>query len=292
MTTTLRVHLGRIIGVLLLALALGGCSAVKLGYNSLPELAFWWLDSYVDFNEQQSPVVRDDLARLQAWHRSEELPRLADLLARMEQLAPGPITAAQACGFVAEVEARLTAVAVQAETAAAAAALTLDGRQLRHLERKYRSKNADWHKDWIDGAPAERADKRYTQALERAESIYGRLDGPQRAVLRHWAERAPFDAQLVLAERMRRQQDLLQTLRRILDSPGDAAKAGSLLRAYVNRVQRSPDPHYVRYRDELQGETCRTFAALHDSATPAQREQAVRRLRAYQRDLRELAAQR
>jgi hypothetical protein len=290
--TTLRAHLARIIGALLLPMLLAGCSAIKLGYNGLPELAYWWLDGYVDFTEAQTPQVRDELGRLHAWHRTQELPRLADVLARMEQLAPGPVTPQQACAFVAEIETRLAGVATQAEAGAAALAVAVEPAQLRHLERKYRGTNADWRRNWIDIPPEERSVKRYDQALDRAESIYGRLDEPQRAVLRQWAERSPFDAALVLAERQRRQQDLLQTLRRVQAAPDDAAAARSALRDYVARVRRSPDPDYRRYRDETLDEACRTFAALHQSTTPAQREQAVRRLRAYQRDLRDLAAQR
>jgi len=290
--TTLRAHLARIIGALLLLPLLAGCSAIKLGYNSLPELAYWWLDGHVDFTETQSPQVRDDLGRLHAWHRAQELPRLAEVLARMEQLASGPVTPAQACGIVAEIEARLAGVAIHAEPAVAAIALSLEPRQLRHLERKYRGNNADWRRDWIGTSPEERNAKRFEQALDRAESIYGRLDEPQRAVLRQWAERSPFDAERVLAERERRQQDLLQTLRRLRETPDDAVRARTAMREYVARVQRSPDADYRRYRQDVLDDACRTFAALHDSTTPAQREQAVRRLRAYQRDLRELAAQR
>jgi hypothetical protein len=64
------------------------------------------------------------------------------------------------------------------------------------------------------------------------------------------------------------------------------------MRGYLDRFQQSPDLAYRRWQDELLQESCRTFSALHESTTPAQREQAVRRLRAYQRDLRELAAKR
>ena len=39
-------------------------------------------------------------------------------------------------------------------------------------------------------------------------------------------------------------------------------------------------------------EACRNVSVLHNSTTAAQRETAVHRLRAYQRDLRELSAQR
>src|SRR5882724_11445070 len=71
MTTASR--LGRIIGLLALATALAGCSAIKLGYNNLDHLAYWWLDSYVDFSGEQGTQVRENLAQLHQWHRTEEL---------------------------------------------------------------------------------------------------------------------------------------------------------------------------------------------------------------------------
>jgi hypothetical protein len=78
----------------------------------------------------------------------------------------------------------------------------------------------------------------------------------------------------------------LQTLRQASAQP---AQAAVLLRGYLLRTQDSPDPAWRNHRDHLLQESCRTFALLHASTTPAQREAAARRLRAYQRDLMELA---
>ena len=50
MNTASRV--ARIIVLLTLAVALAGCSAIKLGYNTLGEVAYWWLDSYIDFAQR------------------------------------------------------------------------------------------------------------------------------------------------------------------------------------------------------------------------------------------------
>jgi hypothetical protein len=289
---TLLTSPARIIGVLALAAGLVACSAIKLGYNALPEFAYWWLDGYIDFSDAQTPQVRDELARLHAWHRSNELPQAAEMLGRMEQLAAGPISAGQACAFVTEVQARLNLLARQAEPALAATALALDAEQLKHLERKYGNNNADWRKNWIDVPPGERAEKRFKQAVERFEMIYGTLDDPQRAVLRQWTGQSIFDPQRILADRQRRQQDLLRILRGLAGTQATPAEAGRQLRDYLERAQRSPDPEYRRYQQQLLDETCRGFAAVHESTTAQQREQAVRRLRAYQRDLRELSAQR
>ena len=89
--------LARIIGVLVLAAALAACSAIKLAYNNLPEVSYWWLDGYLDFDDAQTPRVRDELAQLLAWHRQNELPKIVGLLQQAQALAPGDVTPAQAC---------------------------------------------------------------------------------------------------------------------------------------------------------------------------------------------------
>ena len=289
MTTVARLR--RIIGLLALAAALTACSAIKLGYNNLADLAYWWLDGYVEFSDEQALRVRDDLARLHLWHRSNELPRFAELLHGVEELAPGDVTSGQTCAVLTQVVERLNATAEQAGPAVINLATSLTPEQFQHLERKYARNNDKYRKEWVRPAPAEVAEKRFRLFLERSEAIYGSLDEPQRAVLRRQVEQSMFDGKRVLAERMRRQRDALQVLRKIAIEPVPFSEARSLLRGYFARVQELPDPAERRYQQALIDEGCRNFASLHNITTPAQRQSAVRRLRAYQRDLGELAAQ-
>lgn len=283
-------RLAGIILALALSLALAGCSAIKLGYNTLPDLLYWWVDGYADLTDEQEPVVRAELARLHGWHRQEELPRLAEVLGRMERLAPGEISASQACTVVAEVQARLDAVGVAAEGPAATLALSLNAGQLRHMERKFRSNNDKFRREWVDLPLAQQHEKRYDQMLSRLESIYGSLDEPQRAVLRQGVARSAYDPGRILADRQRRQQDLLRMLRRVAGQDVAPEEARAQFRAWLDRAQHAPDLAYRTWQDGLVKEGCQVFSAVHQSTTAAQREQAVRRLRAYQRDLRELAA--
>lgn len=286
------IRMGRIILALALALALGACSAIKLGYTSLPELAYWWLDGFADFNDTQRAQVRAELAKLHGWHRQQELPKVAELLGRMEQMVPGDISPQQACALLSEARARMDAVADVAEPAVVSVATSLTGRQLRHMERKFRSSNDNFRKDNIDLPAHEAMEKRYEQMLDRLEMIYGRLDAPQRAVLKQGVAHSAYDAARILADRQRRQQDLLQTLRLVTRADASPAEARPQLRAWLDRAQHSPDAAYRTWQEGLVQEGCRIFSAVHRSTTPAQREQAVKRLRAYQRDLRELSASR
>jgi hypothetical protein len=284
----------RVVGIILvlaLALALSACSAIKLGYSNLPNLAYWWLDGYVDFSDEQAPHARDEIAALHAWHRQQELPRLQELLVRMEQMAAGDITSQQACSVFAEVRARIDAVVDQAEPRATALAATLTGRELRHMARKFRRNNERFQKEWLQPPLAERHDKRFKQALERMETVYGRLEEPQRAVLRQRIEQSAYDPARSFAESQRRQQDLLQVLRRVSHRNTPEAEARALLRGWVSRIAKAPDSGYRAYQETLLQEGCTTFSVVHQSTNAAQREQAVRRLRAYQRDLRDLMSQ-
>lgn len=289
---TLGTRLATIIVALFTVVGLAACSAIKLGYNSFPDLAYYWLDGYVDFNDAQADQARAEIAQLHAWHRKQELPRLVELLARLEQIVPGTITSQQACGMLKEVRGRLNVVAERAEPAGAVLASGITARQLRHLERKHRSNNATFRKEWLDQSAAEQRAKRYEQMLDRIEMIYGRLDAPQRAVLRGGIDQSIHDPQRILAERQRRQKDLLETLQQVAQPglPPDEGRA--LLSAYLDRAQQSPDAGYRAWQESLLEEGCQTFAAVHESTTAGQREQAARRLRAYQRDLRDLSGQR
>jgi hypothetical protein len=285
-------RIGGIILALALCLALSACSAIKLGYNALPTLAYWWLDGYVDFSDEQNPRVRDELARLLAWHRQQELPHFLALLARMEQMATGEISAQQACAVASDVRERLHAVAERAEPGLTALAALLTGREIRHMARKFRRNNERFTQDWVKPARAEWQEKRFEKMLERTETIYGRLDEPQREVLRQRIAQSAYGPARVLGEMQRRQHDLLDVLRRLTAAGGVPEPEGRrLVRGWLADAENSPDPAHRAYQDTVLQEGCATFSLLHQSTTAAQREQAVRRLRAYQRDVRDLMAQ-
>lgn len=284
----------RMAGIILaaaLTLALAACSTVKLGYEALPTLAYGWLDRYVDLQDAQSAEVRRDLAATLAWHRRNELPQVIDLLARMERLAPGDVTPQQACALFDAGRARLAAVGEHLEPDATRLAMHLEAGQLRHIQDRFRRNDERFFHDWIAPPLQEQRQKLMKEMVERFERVYGRMDEAQRAILRERIAQVPYEPSRILAERRRRQQDLLQVLHRVAQ-PGIApADAQAQLHAWFDRAQHSPDPSFRAWQQDFIQQGCRTFALVHRSTTRAQREHAVQRLRGYQRDLRELMAQ-
>jgi len=284
--------LARIIGALLAAAALAGCSTVRLAYNNLPEVSYWWLDTYLDFDGSQTPKVRDELGQLLSWHRQNELPRIAGLLREAQALAPHDVTAAQACRMADQIRERLLAVTERAEPAGTELALSLTAAQLQQLERKYAKNNADYRKDWLERSAADVQEKRYDRFLDRLEDFYGRLSPEQRELLRRQVAQSVFDPRLADAERRQRQQEALQLLRGFNATKPPVSEARAAIHAYVMRIAEPPPGPWRDHQQALLQEGCRNLAALHNTTSAGQREQAVRRLQAYQDDLRQLVAAR
>ena len=273
-------------GVLLL-----GCSTVKLAYNQVPHLAHWQLNNYIGLTEAQSVRVRDELGDLHQWHRDTMLPVHAELLQKVQQQLPSAFSPEQACRTYDAVRSQVDKVVTQAEPKLAWLAAQLTDAQIRNLQKKQTEGNADWKKEWMDVTPEKLREQRFKQLLSRAETFYGTLDEPQKAALRAFIAQSSFDPQRTFAERLRRQNDLVQVLQKIAQDRANTAQAQTLLRGYFARFNTSPDAAYQQYARALIDEGCDGFAKVHNAMTSAQRLKAVQSVKGYEQDFLVLAAQ-
>ena len=186
---------------------------------------------------------------------------------------------------------QLDKVVTQAEPQLAWLAAQLTDAQIRNLQRKQASSNADWKKEWVDVTPDTLREQRFKQLLSRAETFYGTLDEPQKAALRAYIAQSSFDPQRTYAERLRRQKDLVQMLQKIAQDRANTEQARTLLRGYIARFNTSPDAAYQRYAQTLVQEGCEGFSRVHNAMTAAQRFKAVQSVKGYEQDFLVLAAQ-
>nr|WP_315246487.1 DUF6279 family lipoprotein [uncultured Albidiferax sp.] len=279
-------------GLLLLVVALQACTGIKLGYNNAVDLATWWLDGYVDFTTAQSQQVREDLRQLQLRNRQQDLPDYAQTLRQAQTLAARDLDAVQVCTMRTTVRGYIDALLVGAEPVATNLVQTMTPAQITVLERKYAKTNADYRSDWLALTPTEVHQKRFDKALDRAEMVYGRMDGVQKGLIRQQVEQSRFDPQRVQAERLRRQADTLQTLRKLQRDTVTSTDTRNAVRSLMERTLQSPQPDYHAYAQAMALQDCQAIAVVHNSTTPKQREAAVQWLAGYEQSLRELAAQR
>jgi hypothetical protein len=276
-------------GLAVLALALlPACSAIKLGYQQLPTLSYWWLDSTVSFSGAQTPGAKEAIDKLYQWHRREELAGYGEVLQRIGQLSTGPLQADQVCSVTTDVQARLDVLMRQAVVHAAPVVLALGPRQLSHIARQWESKNEDWEKEWLQGDAQARLDRRLDKAVNRFNSFYGDLNPSQISLLKGQLAQSPWTAEWGRRDRQRRQQDLLSTLQRLAQSGMTPAQAEAQLWGVWQRWLNPTDPAQRAVLQSLSQRACENLAQLHNTTTPEQRVRVARRLRAYERDIQDL----
>jgi hypothetical protein len=286
----------RIIGwALCAAAALSGCSAVRIGYDQAPTLAWWWLDGYLDFDAPQAPAVKEAIGQWFAWHRATQLPDYATLLAAAQVQVLQPATPAQVCRWSDELRARVETALMQAVPRAAVLLPQVVGpAQLEHLERRYAKSNRDFEQDFLQEDRDRRRAAAIERTVDRAEMLYGRLDARQRELIAVGVGDSPFDPAAWLAERREVQAQVLQTLARLTaGGPARADRESNVagLKALAQRLLHTPPGPYRDYQRRLTDYNCAFIARLHNSTTPAQRQHARDKLKGWEEDLRALAAQ-
>ncbi len=282
-----RIKLCAIIGTVVL---LAACSATRLAYNNAPQLAWWWLDGYVDFSSEHTPRAKEALAQLLAWHRKTQLSDYAAFVAGVGKQMTEPLTAAQVCAWYTQARALAQPAIDQAIAASAELVPTIGPAQVAHLEQRLNKGNEDFRKERMGGDAADRLKQRMKRSLENTERIYGSVEEPQRRILEAAATNSSFSAQAHLAEREQRQRASLTVLRGWLAQPPDRATALAGLQQLVEHTEHSPDPVY-RGAQQRQVETnCRVSAEIHNSTSTTQRVAARKQFKQWEDDLRALAA--
>jgi hypothetical protein len=272
------------------ALLVAGCGvAMKFGYAQAAPLAYRWLDGFVEFEPKQETRVRGALDDFMAWHRRTQLRDYVQLLSKAEAEIAGDATPERMCGWVQDVRSRLDALVERAMPTMVEVLPTLQAHQIANVQKTQAERNEDWRNDYLQRDMAKRKREAVKRETDRAESLYGRLDREQKALIEKSVLESPLEGERSYALRLRRQQDLLETLRRVA-APGIAPKeAEAQIRGYLKRVERSPREEDRRYAQQVTDYNCAFAATLHNTTTPTQRQHAAKKLRGYGEDFRALA---
>lgn len=273
-------------------LLLAGCSALRWAYHQAPELTYWWLDGYFDFDERQAPMVRASLDDWFGWHRATQLADYAELLAQARADAQRDATPEQVCRWWDLLRQRGSTAFDRGVPALAELVQTLDPKQVQHIERRYRKADEDFKADFLQTSHDERLQESVKRTVSRAEMLYGRLDDAQRAFVARTMAASPFDAQLWLAERQARQREIVQTLRGLVAERAEVARVQAALRLFAAHAARSPRAEYRGHYERLTDYNCQFIAQLHNTTSLDQRRRAAERLKGWEDDLRALASPR
>ena len=280
------------LAALVVSASLSGCSSIEFGYNQLPEISSWWLDSYANLNDKQALDTKVALKLLQAWHRKEELPALANLLGQAQGMASKNISPDQACELWSLAEKRIEAVATETARLALPIVLQLTPRQLQHLEKQWRVKNDDWKKEWLQPTPEERLKKRLDATVDRYSDFYGALNDEQIKLLSLQIMQSSWTPEAALQTRIKRQQVQLQTMQALIqDSTKPSFQMSVAEKSLFNLMMlsiRPQDHSLLQQQLQLEKQACDNFAQFHNGTSTSQRQKAQRKLKSYESDLRDL----
>lgn len=281
-----------IIGVAcLLSLGLAACSALRFVYNQGPQWAYWWLDNYADFHDDQQPRVEEALQQWFSWHRRTQLADYAGLLERARAEVQQTATPAQVCAWW-EVALKRRDDAVEAAVPAISAlAPMLKPDQLVNIEKQLAKTNQELREEYLQDDLQDRQEAAVKRTIERIETLYGRLDKPQREYVARMVEKSPWKPERWIAEREQSSRDTLATLRALTRADLPADQVPALVRAWTARTLKTTprDDATQRYEDEVKDYNCRFIAEMHNLTVAKQRKYAAEKIHGWRQDLMSLA---
>lgn len=281
----------KLTAALLLAMLLTACGAIKLTYNNADTLLYFWLDGYVDVTLDQKVRVKNELLALQQWHRQTQLPTFISMTQTLQKQVVGDVTPALLCSNADLAAALLPPLAQHLEPSVLWLVTNLSTDQIQSIADKFTKTNKEWRKDWQPESKEDLTKSTLKSLRERIDPLYGKPTDAQLALLRTAIAASPFDARVAYAERLRRQKDMLDTLKDIQSKKLGADTAKDPMKKLLERNADSPDPAYRAYSERIKQHNCALFAKLHNSMSPQQRAYALGKLQEYERDFRTLQLQ-
>lgn len=277
--------------VVLGALTLAACNAVRLGYNNGEALSYWWLDRYVDIQSEQKPWVKKRIADLFSWHRRTQLRDYAQWLSATQRQLQRPVTARDVQAGYDELKKRMLIVVEQALPDLADLALSMKPDQLAQLEKKYASNNERYRKDYLRGDVEERQRFRFKKVMEQAEYWFGDFSSEQEALIRRASDARPLNNERWLAERQYRQREMLALLRKIQAERPSRDATIRLLRSHASlMLEQSGGGEHEQWFNAARDEIAGVMATVINCTTPAQKAHAGKRLQQWIDDFTTLAA--
>lgn len=277
--------------VALLALV-AACSSLKLAYNNGDTLLYWWLDNYVDFDDEQSDQVKKDINDLFRWHRKTQLQDYVHVLQRAQQQLRGNPTPADLRADYDDIRARTQALLLKAAPDIADLALSLKPEQLAQMEKKFAKNNDKFRRENMKGDREDQNEFRYKKSMEQFELWFGSFSREQKDIIRKASDARPLDNAIWLDERMRRQRNVLTLARRIMQEKPSreqaVAQIQSLIRESFARLDNSERKAFYEANTNASIGLVHTVIGI---ATPEQKAHAQKRMQGWINDFNTLAAE-
>lgn len=277
----------RVASLVLLIALLASCSAVRLSYDNADWVLARMAGNYVDMDREQARALKAQLGQFHAWHRREELPRYAALLDDAAVRVQRGLSRDDVVWVVGAVRTRYQVLGRQAADRLAPLLLTLNDSQLAGMEARFAADNRKFAGK-LPKDPTEAVQVRADWLCARFEDWIGDMTPAQHDLVVSFARAFPDVPAQRLADRKRRQEQLLVVLREHAHGPDAQLRLVGLISDFeAGRNQ--------RYRDTLvswEAGFIDLIVQLDHTLSPRQRAMTVEQMHDYAQEFRSMAGER
>jgi hypothetical protein len=200
--------------ILVLVLAIAGCSSARLAYRYADWGTVWWVEDYVSLTSDQENTLEQGVRDLRQWHCSRELPRyelwLSSLVADANTAV---LTDAARMEFHQEqLLALLPAITEKATPMIVAFLKTLTDEQVQELATNMASSQQELEQKLLRNSPEATASARAQRTAERLETWLGDFSDDQYFRVQRWSAAQAGQTEIWLEGRQRWQQAFLEAL--------------------------------------------------------------------------------
>jgi len=270
------------------AIALGACTVGRFAYNNASPVVTYMVDDYFDLSGNQEGWVRTRFERLQAWHRTHELPAYEQDLRNAVSRTERALTIDDARWVNKTLRGYYKRMVEQALPDMADLVMQLDAEQAQHFEQRFAKESAKIERETAKGNAAEREKKRAEKLVDQVETYTGRLDEHQRDLVHARVHFMTDVSALRLADRQRRQQLVVELVR---SKPSKPEMVNGLRKLLVD-TDGWRNPEYTKAIARRDEEMAEMMVQLAATWTPDQREHVQKKLRGYLTDVSALIAAR
>ncbi|MFC3095552.1 hypothetical protein DRW07_08460 [Alteromonas sediminis] len=175
---------------LILVLTLTGCST-KFAYNNFDWLVYWYLDDYIELNDEQEAFFDSKVAKWMTWHRQEELGKYkAQLESIKHDIKNGHLDEQTIARHMEQGTAHFERVREKVTPALVEMALDINEEQITYLFASLEKENVKQEKRMAKrrkGGPEKRLEKRIESITDEIEDNIGRLSSEQKRIVEKYA---------------------------------------------------------------------------------------------------------
>ena len=274
-----------LLAVLVISMFASGCT-IKLAYNFLDWGLYWELKDYVKFNRDQRLLVKDEIAKLIDWHRSDELPQYANQLEKLSTGLKSGMTVEQLEQSYDNLRDSWQRIVVKTLPAAVDIISNLNDQQINDFFDMLIEKEGDDAKDIKSGTSARTLEEREAYVSEKMVDVIGKLNEEQKTLIAQWAQRMEptKEFSLVQAIKWRTRMQAAAAQRQDIQQ-----LEKNLMVLFANPDQLRP-PSYRRVIEKNKHLVMQLLFDLNQTLTTQQRSKLVKKLNGFIEDFRELSA--